>query len=299
MTDLIVSLQGTPEGRQAALWLALLAAFAHALFAALQKGRFDPWLMRGGIDAAYALMALPFALFVVPWPEPAMWPVFAGAFLIHGGYKMLQAAAFNRGAYTVVYPVVRGTGPLVTVLGAGVIFGEVFAPGQWLGLAVLLAGVFGLAGWNLRNVTARRDTMLPALGLAVLTGGCVAAYTTYDAWAIRLPPDPFTFLAWFFVIDGVLMPWLARRRLAALPRAALAPFVKKAVLGALIAYISFGSMMIATRIGNVGEAAVLRETSTVFAALIGWMVLGERSGAAQVALMALIATGAVMVKLAG
>lgn len=299
MTDLIVSLQGTTEGRTAALWLALLAAFAHALFGALQKGRFDPWLMRGGIDAAYAALALPVALFVVPWPEPAMWPVFAGAFLIHAGYKTLQAAAYARGAYTVVYPVVRGTGPLVTVLGAGVIFGEAFAPGQWLGLAVLLAGIFGLAGWNLRTVTARRDTMLPALGLAVLTGGFVAAYTTYDAWAIRLPPDPFTFLAWFFVIDGLLMPWLARRRLAALPRADLVPFVKKAVLGALIAYISFGSMMIATRIGNVGEAAVLRETSTVFAALIGWLVLGERSGPAQVALMALIATGAVMVKLAG
>ncbi|MDP2087084.1 MAG: EamA family transporter [Gemmobacter sp.] len=299
MTDLIVSLQGTPEGRQVALWMALLAAFAHAVFAALQKGRFDPWLMRGGIDAAYALMALPFALFVVPWPSAQMWPVFAGAFLIHASYKMLQAAAFSRGAYTVVYPVVRGMGPLFTVLGAGLIFGERFTTGQWLGLVVLLAGIFGLAGWNLRHTTARRDTMGPALGLAVLTGGCVAAYTTYDAWAIRLPPDPFTFLAWFFVIDGILMPVLARRRLLALPRADVAPFVKKAVLGALIAYISFGSMMIATRIGNVGEAAVLRETSTVFAALVGWMVLGERSGVAQVALMALIAAGAVIVKLAG
>lgn len=299
MTDLIVSLQGTPEGRQVALWMALLAAFAHAVFAALQKGRFDPWLMRGGIDAAYAVMALPFALFVVPWPSAQMWPVFAGAFLIHASYKMLQAAAFSRGAYTVVYPVVRGMGPLFTVLGAGLIFGERFTTGQWLGLVVLLAGIFGLAGWNLRHTTARRDTMGPALGLAVLTGACVAAYTTYDAWAIRLPPDPFTFLAWFFVIDGILMPVLARRRLLALPRADVAPFVKKAVLGALIAYISFGSMMIATRIGNVGEAAVLRETSTVFAALVGWMVLGERSGVAQVALMALIAAGAVIVKLAG
>lgn len=299
MTDLIISLQGTADGRQVALWLALLSAFAHALFGALQKGRFDPWVMRGGIDAACAVMALPVALFVVPWPEPQMWPVFAGAFVIHAAYKMLQAAAYARGAYTVVYPVVRGMGPLFAVLGAGVMFGESFTWGQWLGLATLLAGIFGLAGWNLRHVTARRDTMLPALGLAVLTGGFVAAYTTYDAWAIRLPPDPFTFLAWFFVIDGLLMPVLTRQRLWALRRADLAPFAKKAVLGALIAYISFGSMMIATRIGNVGEAAVLRETSTVFAALIGWLVLGERSGVAQVALMALIAAGAVVVKLAG
>ena len=299
MTDLILALEGTPDGRQAALWLALLAAFSHALFGALQKGRFDPWLMRGGIDAAYAVMALPFALFVVPWPEPAMWPVFAGAFVIHSAYKMLQAAAYARGAYTVVYPVVRGMAPLFTVLGAGLVFGESFTTLQWLGLGLLLSGIFGLAGYNLRHVTDNRDTLVPALGLAVLTGGLVAAYTTYDAWAIRLPPDPFTFLAWFFVIDGLLMPWLARRRIAALPRADRAAFARKAVLGALIAYMSFGSMMIATRIGNVGEAAVLRETSTVFAALIGLVVLGERTGPRRVALMTMIAAGAVVVKLAG
>lgn len=299
MTDLILSLEGTEAGRQAALWLALLAAFCHAVFGALQKGRFDPWLMRGGIDLAYAAMALPLALFVVPWPEPYMWPIFAGAFVIHAGYKVAQAATYARGAYTVVYPVVRGMGPLFTVLGAGLVFGERFTAGQWGGLAVLLAGIFGLAAYNLRHVTENRDTLLPALGLAMVTGGFVAAYTTYDAWAIRQPPDPFTFLAWFFVLDGLLMPALAARRLAALPRADRGPFAKKAVLGALVAYISFGSILIATRIGNVGEAAVLRETSTVFAALIGWLMLGETTGPRRVALMTLIAAGAVIVQLAG
>ncbi len=299
MTDLIHALEGTDAGRQAALWLALFAAFAHALFGALQKGRYEPWLMRGGIDLAYALMALPVALFVVPWPEAHMWPVFFGAFLIHSGYKTLQAATYARGAYTVVYPVVRGMGPLFTVIGAGLLFGESFTLGQWLGLAVLLAGIFGLAAYNLRHVTEGRDTLLPALGLAVLTGAFVAAYTTYDAWAIRLTPDPFTFLAWFFVIDGLLMPLLARRSLLALPAAERLPFAKKAVLGALVAYMSFGAILIATRIGNVGEAAVLRETSTVFAAVIGWLMLGERTGPRRVTLMALIAAGAVIVKLAG
>ncbi len=299
MTDLILTFEGTQAGRQAALWLALLAAFSHAVFGALQKGRFDPWLMRGGIDMAYAAMALPFALFVVPWPEPWMWPILAGAFAIHAGYKTAQAATYARGAYTVVYPVVRGMGPLFTVLGAGLVFGEAFTTGQWLGLAVLLAGIFGLAAYNLRHVTANRDTLLPALGLAVVTGGFVAAYTTYDAWAIRQTADPFTFLAWFFVVDGFLMPALAARRLAALPREDRWPFAKKAVLGALVAYISFGSILIATRIGNVGEAAVLRETSTVFAALIGWLMLGETTGPRRVALMTLIAAGAVIVQLAG
>jgi len=299
VTDWLIGLEGTEAGRDLALWLALLAAVAHALFGALQKGRFDPWVMRASIDAAYAVMALPFALFVVPWPEPHMWGIFAGAFVIHAAYKMLQAAAYSRGAYTVVYPVVRGTGPLFAVLGAGLIFGERFTPGQWGGLAVLLSGIFGLAAYNLRHVTVARDTLPAALGLAVVTGGFVALYTTYDAWGIRATADPFTFLAWFFLIDGLLMPVLMRKRIARLPVTDRWPLAKKAVLGALIAYISFGAILIATRIGNVGEAAVLRETSTVFAAVIGWLILGETSGPARVALMALIAAGAVLVKWAG
>lgn len=299
MTELVLALEGTPEGRQAALWLALFAAFMHALFGALQKGRFEPWIMRAAIDASYAIIALPVALLVVPWPEPALWPVFAGAVVIHTIYKALQAAAYSRGAYTVVYPVVRGTGPLVTVIAAGLIFQESFSTGQWAGLAVLLAGIFGLALYNLRHVVKDRDTLLPALGLAVLTGAMVAAYTTYDAWAIRLAADPFTFLVWFFVVDGIVMPVWFARRLQALPRSDRLPLAKKAVLGAMIAYMSFGAILIATRIGNVGEAAVLRETSTVFAAAIGWLMLGEATGPRRVALMAMIAAGAVIVKLAG
>jgi len=202
MSAWLVSLEGTEAGAQLALGLALMAAFLHALFGALQKGRHDPWLSRAAIDASYGAIALPFALFVVPWPEPHMWPIFAGAFAIHAAYKLLQAAAYQRGAYTVVYPVVRGTGPLFAVIGAGLVFGEAFSAIQWLGLALLLAGIFGLSVYNLVFTTVDRETLPPALALAVATGGFVALYTTYDAYGIRATADPFTFLAWFFFIDG-------------------------------------------------------------------------------------------------
>ena len=68
MSNWLISLEGTPSGHTLALALALLAAFLHAVFGALQKGRFDPWLTRGAIDITYGLIAAPFALFVVPWP---------------------------------------------------------------------------------------------------------------------------------------------------------------------------------------------------------------------------------------
>lgn len=297
----LVSLEGTSAGRQAAFYLAILAAILHAFFGALQKGAHDPWLTRGAIDICYGLMALPFAFFVVPWPEPHMWIIFAGAFVIHTIYKVLQALTYTRGAYTVVYPVVRGTGPLFAVIGAYFLFGETFTPTQWLGVTILLAGIFGLAAYNLRTVTVGRDTLVPALGFAVVTGLFVALYTTYDAYGIRATENPFTFLAWFFFIDGMFaMPAVALYRWRKMTeRPALGPLMKRGVLGALVAFFSFGAIMVATRLDKVGEAAVLRETSTVFAAAIGWLVLKETVGPRRLILMALIAAGAVVVEFGG
>ncbi|MEQ8901466.1 MAG: EamA family transporter [Roseovarius sp.] len=300
MSDWLISMEGTEAGRHLAMVLALAAAFLHAVFGALQKGRHDPWLSRGAIDLSYCLMAAPFALLIVPWPEAHMWPIFAGAVVIHIGYKILQAMAYTKGAYTVVYPVVRGTGPLFTVIGAWLIFGELFTPLQWAGVAVLLCGIYGLAVYNLRTLTLDRETMPLALGLAVATGLFVALYTTYDAYGIRAAADPFTFLAWFFFLDGMsILPIAGLRWRNMVARPAIGPLALRGVSGGLVAFFSFGSIMLATRLDKVGEAAVLRETSTVFAALIGWLVLKETVGPRRIALMGLIATGAVIVEFGG
>ncbi len=301
MSDAILSLEGTEAGHRAALLLAVMAAVLHAVFGALQKGRYDPWLARASIDVNHIVLTFPW-LFVVPWPEPHMWPIFAGVMVIHFGYKVLHAMAYTRGAYTVVYPVVRGTGPLFTVIGAYLLFGETFTALQWLGLAVLLAGIFGLAIYNFIFLDTARETLGPALGFAVATGLFVALYTTYDAYGIRATADPFTFLAWFFFLAAFDFPLLfavSGRLRAKLRGVALRPLLIRGAVGAVVAYFSFGAIMLATRLDQVGEAAVLRETSTVFAALIGWLVLRETVGPRRIALMALIALGAVIVEVGG
>ncbi len=300
MSDWILTLEGTEAGKTAALILALSAAFLHAVFGALQKGRHDPWISRAAIDVWLFILSAPLALFVVPWPEPHLWPILLGALVIHFGYKCLQAQAYSKGAYTVVYPVVRGTGPLFTVFGAYLIFGETFTGTQWLGVVALLAGIFGLAAYNLAYLETDRATLRPALMLALATGLFVALYTTYDAYGIRAAADPFTFLAWFFFVTAIDIPILVgtvmRHRVRGVP---LRPLATRGFIGALVAFASFGSIMLATRLDKVGEAAILRETSTVFAAAIGWIFLRETVGPRRVALMALIALGAVIVEMGG
>lgn len=298
MAEWITGLEGTEAGKTLAMSLALFAAVVHAIFGAIQKGpRLDPWESRAAIDIFYGVLALPLVLFVVPVPEPHMWPIFAGVFVVHTGYKLAQASAYSAGAYTVVYPVVRGTGPFFTIIGAWLLFEEVFTPVQWLGVFVLMSGILGLAAYNLMFQEVQRATLRRALALAVLTGLFVAGYTTWDAYGIRATADPFTFIAWFFLIDAVFMPVyvaLVRR-----PRVRVGEWVRLGLPGAVLAYLSFGSILLATRLDKVGEAAVLRETSTVFAAGIAWVMFGEKVGPRRLMLMALIAAGAVIVEVGG
>ncbi len=300
MGDWLVSIAGTPEGARLATMLALVSAVAHAAFGALQKGRFDPWLTRGAIDGWLAVISAPIALFLVPWPSAFTAWMLAGAFVIHFVYKYTMAAAYEKAAYTVVYPVVRGTGPIVTVIAAAIFFHEHFTLLQWVGVACLSGGILLLALRNLSEETIDVRALKTGLAWALAGGVMVAIYTIWDAKGIRSSVNPFTFLAWFFFITALDFPILAALRYRKMSnRPALRPLIWRGFAGALIAWVSFGGVMMATRLDKVGEAAVLRETSTVFAALIGWFILGEKVGPRRLFLMALVALGAVIVEMGG
>ena len=296
----IYQIEGTSTGSRAALWLAILAAFLHAVFGALQKGRHDPWLSRGAIDASSGFAMVPLAIFVVPIPEPELWPIFLIIFIIHFLYKLLQAFAYSKGSFTVVYPVVRGTSPIFTVIGAYILFGETFSSTQWVGILLLMVGIFGLALYNLIFLETSRETLPIALILAVCTGSLVALYTTVDAYGIRVAINPLAFIVWFFLFDSLsITPYAIYRWGNLYEKPKFLPLAIRGVAGGVVAFFSFGSIMLATRLDKVGEAAVLRETSTVFAALIGWLFLKETVGPRRVLLMTLIALGAVVVEVGG
>jgi drug/metabolite transporter (DMT)-like permease len=297
MGETITALAGTPEGARLALILALISAFMHASLGALQKGRHDPWISRAAMDVCSAILALPAALFLVPPPSPTIWLFLLGATLIHLWYKLALAVAYERAPYVLVYPVTRGAGVLATVTLASVVFNESYGLVQWAGVALLSGAILALAMANLRGAPMDAGRLTTAVAFAIITGAAVAAYTVYDAYAIRQTPNPFTFIVWFFVVEGVLFPLIVLRRWRRMPdRPAIGPLLQRGVVGAVVAFISFGGVMLATRLDKVGEAAAIRETSIAFSALLGWLALGERLTPTRIGLIGLIAAGALLVE---
>jgi drug/metabolite transporter (DMT)-like permease len=296
----IVEISGTPDGRSLALILVMISAVAHAVFGAINKGGTDPYLNRGAINLSYGLMAAPIALFVVPLPSPTLWIALAIGYVIHIIYEYFQALSYAKGEFTLVYPIARGTGPLLTFLFAGVIFGEVYSSGQWIGAFCLSGAIVGLGLANSRDYLRRGKSQVQlraAIGAALGTGITLAAYTIVDAYGVRLADNPFTFLAWFFTLGGLGFPIIAARRYALMTeRPPIKPLVIRGIIGAFVAYISFGSVILATRLDTVGKIAALRETSVVFAAVIGIVFFRERLGLGRAVLIGIVAVGAVLVE---
>lgn len=302
MGEFIVSIAGTPAGEALALALALLSALSHAVFGAVNKGGADPFLNRGAINVFYSLMALPVALFVLPWPTLELWAALGITFLVHILYEWLQAASFHRGAFTLVYPIARGTSPLATVAVALVVFEERLSGLQWVGLMLLSFSIYAFAIANLRDKADNappRAALVSAILTALATGLMIAVYTNVDAFGIRLAENPFTFLAWFFVLGGFGFPIIALRRWRLTPpaqRPAVRDLALRGFFGAIIAYVSFGALMLATRLDKVGEAAAVRETSIVFGAAIGVLIFKERIDLLRIGLIFAIAAGAILIE---
>ena len=273
---------------------------AHATLGAIGKSGPDPIITRGAINVVYSLVALPFVAFVFPLPTVEVFTVIAAAYFTHLVYEWFQARSYTIGAFTLVYPIARGIGPLAIAVASLFIFSESLESVQWIGLFLLCGSIFLFAYANYRHavrVDEPTENLKGAIRAAVFCGLMIAVYTLVDAYGIRLSQNPLGFLFWIFFVGGFgfpLVAWRHWKRLELKPdTTGLWP---RAVAGAAAAYLSFGSLMLATRLGSVTETAAIRETSIIFATAIGIFFFRERVTWIAVALVVLIALGATLVK---
>lgn len=279
--------------------LVLFAALLHAGWNALVKSASDPLMMQAGValtGTAFALVLTPF----LPVPPATAWPWLVASVIVHQVYFLALAYAYEHGDLSKVYPIARGSAPLMIALGAAPLLGEDLAFATAFGIALVSFGILSLA-WEAR-------TRHPASGkstlLAFVTGISIAAYSLADAAGVRTAAGAaelgaFGYIAWLFVCAGVpfglFVLYLRRGHI----RTHLARLGGRCIGGGLVALAAYGLVLWAYSLGAVAPVSALRETSVVFAALLGTLVLREPFGARRVVAAGFVAAGIVALNLGG
>lgn len=266
-------------------------ALLHAGWNALLKRRGEPFpaavLVVAG-SACVAILLLPF----LPAPARASWGYIAASSAVQTIYYLLLIATYRDGDISHAYPLMRGCAPLIVALASGPLTGDRLSPGQWTGMLLICGGVLGQ--WLATPSTGARRTT----GFALLTAGVIAAYTLIDGQGVRRSGAPAAYTLWIFLLTGLAVcGCTARGRVRTLARFARAhPLV--APLGGLASVGSYGIALWAMTRAPVAAVAALRETAILFATAIAAVVLRERIGPARIAAVAMIACGAVAMRLA-
>ncbi len=270
----------------------LLAALLHASWNAMIKGSTDVLMNTAAIVVGAGIVALPF-VFVVPLPAPPSWPYIGASVAIHLAYYYLMVNAYRTGDLSLVYPLMRGVAPLATAaLG---IFWLAELPGAftWLGIALISAGVFALAFRTVDHAPSPK-----AVGFALANAAVIATYTIVDGTGARLAGDAWAYIVWLFVIDALPFTiWvLAMRRSAFTGFVAANP--RHGLIGGGLSAAAYAISVWAMTKAPVAMVASLRETSVLFAALIGARLLRERLNARRWAGVVAVVAGVIALKAA-
>jgi drug/metabolite transporter (DMT)-like permease len=275
-----------------ALFLILLSAVVHAVVNILTKRANDKYAMRLLIGVFSAIFVTP-ALFFVPLPHGrAVWFLIGTAF-VHALYELLLVRSYESAAFSAVYPVARGTGPVFTAIGAILLLKEHAPPVELLGIALVCGGVIALG-------LSHRATEGVAKGLmfALATGVTIGCYTLIDASGVRAVHNPFSYVLWFFVAHGFCVMVTAP---GIRGRAVVIEASRQWKLGILLGVLSittYGSAMLAYRFGGTAQLAAMRETSVLFGTALAMHFLGEHMNMRRWLAAIAIAAGAILLQAA-
>lgn len=277
--------------------IVLFGALLHASWNALIKGGRDKSLDTGLIHALGVLVAVPLVA-VVGLPRPESWPYAAASLVIHVGYYIALAGAYRHGELGLTYPIMRGLAPLLVACASATVIGEALALQAWIGVLAISLGVVAV---GLSRSAATAGHPGKALRYALANAAIIALYTVIDGLGVRASGNALAYVAMLFLFDGipyfVLVLW-QRRAEHVQVRAYLAGRWKVALLGSLASLGSYGIALWAMTRAPVATVAALRETSVLFAALIGALWLKEGFGAQRAAGTLLVVAGVMALRLA-
>jgi len=280
-----------PELSIGVTFAVLAAALAHATWNAMIKSGGNVLFDMTLVVFFAGLVTAPFML-VVEVPPAAAWPYIAASMAIHIAYYVALVGAYRAGDLSHGYPIMRGLAPLIVSLCALAWLGEAPRPMVWLGVVLICGGVLSLGFAGFRWAESR-----VALGWALANAVIIAAYTLVDAAGVRASGKPEIYVVWLFTLDALpfslLILWLKRDELVPYARR----YWPRGLVGGGLSAAAYAIVLWAMARAPVAAVAALRETSVIFAALIGAWLLKEGHIARRIAGAVTVAAGVVALKI--
>jgi drug/metabolite transporter (DMT)-like permease len=269
--------------------LVLVAAALHATWNAVVKGGDDTTMTTGIVAGSAALLAVA-ALPFLPAPARASWPFIAASSVFQIIYYVLIARTYRVLDMSQAYPLMRGTAPLLVAISSARLLGEPLAPLAWFGVAVICAGIIGMA-------VTRRPGQGKGVSMALLNAVIIASYTLIDGAGVRRSGAPAAYTLWLFLLTGApFAVWVLCSRRAAFGRYVVDHW-PLGLVGGLGTVGSYGLALWAMTVAPIAVVAALRESSILFATAISGLVLKEKVGPARIAGACIIAGGAAILRL--
>lgn len=267
------------------------AALAHATWNAMLKSSRDVLFDMTLVVFAAGLVTAPFVL-VVELPAPAAWPYIIASMLLHIAYYVALVGAYRAGDLSHGYPIMRGIAPLIVSLCALAWLGEAPTPSVWLGVLLICGGVLslGFVGFHWRQSRV-------ALGWALANACIIASYTLVDAAGVRVAGRAESYVVWLFTLDALpftLMIFAIKKQKMVLYAR---QYWLRGLVGGGLSAAAYGIVLWAMTRAPVAAVAALRETSVIFAALIGAWLLKEGHLARRIAGAATVAAGVIALKI--
>jgi len=274
--------------------LVLFAAFAHAAWNALIKSSGDSFLTFSMLRAVAFVGGVTGAA-LLPLPDAAAWPYLAATAVVHNIYYLLLLYSYRHGDLSLVYPIARGAAPMLVVAAAVPFADEVPGLGGALGIALVTLGILALA--FARGIPKGADGR--AIALALATALSVVAYTLIDGLGARASGDAIAYAAWLFLFESVpfVVYALGWRWADFVPHAKRE--WPRGLAGGLLMMLTYGIVIYAFTHGALAYVSALRETSVLFAAIIGTFLLKESFGPRRIAAAGAIVAGILLMQIGG
>ena len=270
--------------------LVLGAALLHASWNAIIKSSRDVMLDTALVAFGASMLSLPL-MAAMPIPARTSWPFLAASAGIHVGYFATLARAYRVGDLGHAYPLMRGTAPLLVALFGVALLNELPSTSMWIGIALISAGILGLG--LLQQGRARRDATLWALANAAI----IATYTLVDGAGVRLSGTAAGYVAWMFLLQGpVFITFVISLRGRAAVDSAAQNW-RRGLTGGVFLVGSYGIVLWAMTHAPVAAVAALRETSVIFAAMLGSIFLKEPFGRQRIIGACAVALGVIALRL--